>query len=339
MQPTKPPLQWFQSLESIPDVCDIEIVAAPRARTGARPGVLIEVPHGATRRRHFEATRRRLMGEFPDDLEQFFYVNTDVGSIECARWIARMIVNPSEYPELAGLEGKTGSDGLRSTDSVLIVRGLVARTFVDLNRVIGATSAGSVCDTRSEAREEVLTPGLPAYVTRGEDIETLLRMHRDYQALVTRAHEIVCAAPDASVLILHTYAPRALSVDRVDEGIVPALRRAYEPAVFATLERRPDVDLISETSDNDRLAPEALVRAVREQYARIGIEVAENATYRLHESSMGWVHSLRYPGRVLCMEINRELLADPFTPFEEMSISEAKARQLAAPIAAALLRN
>ena len=93
----------------------------------------------------------------------------------------------------------------------------------------------------------------------------------------------------------------------------------------------------SSNSAGSRLAPKALVEAVRQQYARIGIEASENATYRLHDSSMGYVHSSRYPGRVLCMEINRELLADPFTPFEEMSISESKARRMAAPIAAAWL--
>ena len=52
---------------------------------------------------------------------------------------------------------------------------------------------------------------------------------------------------------------------------------------------------------------------------------------------MAYAHSMRYPGRVLCMEINRELLADPFTPFAEMHISERKARRMAAPLAAAVL--
>jgi hypothetical protein len=314
--------------------------------------MLIEVPHGATRGRHFESTRRRLTGEFPDDLEEFFYVNTDVGSIECARFIARMITSPGEFPELAGSEQGTDSERLRAIDTVLIVRGLVARTFVDLNRAVGAGAASaSRSDARTGDRHDGITPGLPAYVTGAEDVETLLRMHRNYQAVAAQAYQIVCGAagsasspgsdasdsPDASALILHTYAPRSVDIDSVDEAIVPALRRAYEPAVFATLPSRPDVDLITETVAGEDLAPRALVRAIHKRYADIGIAVAENATYRLHESTMGYIHSSKYPGQVLCMEINRELLADPFTPFAEMSISERKARRMAVPIAAAIL--
>jgi hypothetical protein len=300
---------------------------------------LIEVPHGATRRRHFEATLRRLKGEFPADLEQFFYVNTDVGSIECARSIARMLVSPDEYSEL--VDGTRGAPaaGRRHIDSVLIIRGLVARTFIDLNREIGPGTDGSVADSELG---DAMTPSLPAYVTRAEDVATLLRMHHDYQALAARAYELVFDAPgatDAAGLILHTYAPRRVEIARLDAGIVAALRRAYEPEVFATLERRPDVDLITERVDGELLAPRALARAVREEYAKIEIEAAENASYRLFAATMGYVHSSRYPGRILCLEINRQLLADPFTPFAEMSISERQARRMAAPIAAAFLRR
>ena len=121
------------------------------------------------------------------------------------------------------------------------------------------------------------------------------------------------------------------------EQVVAALRRAYEPATYESWDRRPDVDVISETEDGRRLAPDALVQALLDRYSQIGIEVGENATYRLHENTMGYVHSAKYPGRVLCMEISRGLLADPFTPFVEMSISDRQARRMAAPIAAALL--
>jgi hypothetical protein len=317
------------ALESIADVCDIEVVTTPGARHDTPPGLLIEVPHGATRGRHFAATRRRLTGEFPEDLEQFFYVNTDVGSIECARCLARMVTNPAGYAELAELPGRAGSTEHRGVASVLILRGIVARTFIDCNRVIAGGPSSSL--------QEGLTPGLPAYVRRAEDVRTLKSMHADYQGVAASAYEAICGA-GGTALILHTYAPRSIRVDGVDEGIVAALRRAYEPATYETWDRRPDVDLITETAAGEQFSPEALVRALAEQYARIGVEVRENATYRLHETTMGYVHSAGYPGRVLCMEISRELLADPFTPFVEMSISERKARRMASPIAAALLR-
>ncbi len=143
---------------SVADVVEIELVTARGASREAPPGVLIEVPHGATRRRHFVATRNRLAGELPEDLERFFYVNTDVGSIECARWVARMVTSPASYAELEDLGGGRGSgSGPGAIGSVLIVRGLVARTFVDCNRVIlgGPTSR----------LRDGLTPALPDYVT------------------------------------------------------------------------------------------------------------------------------------------------------------------------------
>ena len=52
---------------------------------------------------------------------------------------------------------------------------------------------------------------------------------------------------------------------------------------------------------------------------------------------MGYEHSKRFPGRVTCIELNRALLADPFTPFAEMTIDGTRARRMAAPIAAACL--
>ena len=122
-------------MESLTDIYDVEVVVATGAGAETGPELLIEVPHGATRRRHFEATRGRLAGEFPPDLEQFFFVNTDVGSIEVARQVARMVTNPDDHPELDAHSG--GAIG-----RVLILRGLVARTFIDCNRVITGGASG-----------------------------------------------------------------------------------------------------------------------------------------------------------------------------------------------------
>ena len=323
----RPAVPGRQAIEPLADVYDVELVAAPGTRGDAPPGLLIELPHGATRGRHFAATRRRLAGPFPADLEQFFFVNTDVGSIECARHVARMVTRPDRFEELAARPGGAGG-GCRAFGSALILRGLVARTFIDCNRVL--------VDGPASALAGGLTPGLPAYVSRAEDVATLQGMHRDYQRAAARAYDTVCGA-GGTALILHTYAPRSVRIEAVDRDIVAALRRAYEPGRWESWERRPAVDLISEAADGRRLAPETLVRRVREEYARIGVAAAENSTYRLHESTMGYVHSAKYPRRVLCLEINRELLADPFTPFVEMAISDRTARRMAAPIAAALL--
>jgi hypothetical protein len=295
-------------IESIEGVCEVEIVAGPRAAADRAPRWLIEVPHGATRGSQFDATRRRLVGEFPDDLKQFFYVNTDVGSVECARHVAQLLAEPA--------------------GPVLLVRGLVPRTFIDCNRVIER-------GPQAELRDGV-TPGLPEYVSRAEDIETLTRMHAQYHAVARGAYEAVCGR-GGSALMLHTYAPRSIEIDRVDDGIVAALHRAYEPGTYETWTERPDVDVITEAKDGTNLAPPGLVQKLREAYARIGIAVGENDTYRLVPETMGYVFSRAYAGRVACIEISRALLADPFTPFEEMRIDDAKARRMAAPIATAVI--
>jgi hypothetical protein len=266
--------------------------------------VLIDHPHGATRESHFDALRTKLVGVYPQDLKDFFFVNTDVGAPECAAEIARRLA--------AG-----GA-------AVLVVRCLIPRTFIDCNRVIdGTATAGE------------MTPGLPEYVGDAQDVRALVRLHGSYQKLARQAYELVCG-PGGFALTLHTYAPRNVRIDKIDDDVVRALRRAYEPQAYERWERRPAVDLISEDVDGRRLAPPAIVESLKREYAAIGIEVGENATYRLHPETMGYVRSAAHPGRVLCMEISRELLADPFAPFEEMCIGPQQVQYMVNPIVSAL---
>lgn len=287
---------------SLEEVCDV-------ARYGSGPPRwLIEVPHGATRRRDFEGYREQLRGDYPPDLEAFFFVNTDVGAPECADATARGIVRER------GLPG-------------LVVRGRIPRTFVDCNRVIEPQAAGRMVDG--------LTPGLPGYVREPRDVELLLSRHRDYQRIVDAVFDTICGSGGAA-LILHTYAPRSVELDRIDDDIVPLLRAAYRADRYSRWTRRPDIDVISETLEGKRLAPDGFVDALTRDYAALQLEVRENATYRLHPSTTGYRHSSNHPGRVACVEINRALLAQPFTPFEEMEIPEDRAVHLSGPLAAAL---
>jgi len=291
-----------KTFDSIPGVCEVSHANIE----GRPPDFLIELPHGATRETHFDTTRARLRGDYAADLKEFFFVNTDVGAPECAA-------------EIAGALARAGA-------GVLIVRGLVPRTFIDCNRVI-----------EGGLRGDEMTPPVPEYVREKTDIETLTGIYRQYQGVAGRAYEHVCGAGGLA-LTLHTYAPRSVDIKRIDDDIVRALREAYEPERFETWERRPDVDVISEDTEGKRLAPSAVVDRLKREYAAIGVEVRENATYRLHPETMGHVHSSAYPGQVLCMEINRQRLADPFTPFAEMHIGPEKAARMAAPVAKALLR-
>ena len=308
-------------------ICETESFSSVGADPSALPDLLVEVPHGATRRKDFDEARRLLRGEFPADLEEFFFVNTDVGAPECALRLARSFVDPRGEPGLVELAGLPTSEIDRPRKAE-VVRSLLPRTFVDCNRVVGSVNASGVR----------LTPAVPDYVTDPDDVRLLEERHRAYQKLAASAYRRVCGA-GGTALTLHTYAPRSVQIERLDGSIVETLRAAYRPDSYESWPRRPAVDVISEGDDGRLLAPPGLVASVMELYELAGVSPRRNATYRLHEGTTGYLHASRYSGRVLCLEINRELLADPFDPFSEMRIGEAKVRKMTLPLAAALLRH
>jgi hypothetical protein len=319
----------LSGIESIDGVCEVETFG-PDGTPGEAPALLIEVPHGATRGRDFDRVRECLKSPLPDDLQAFFFVNTDVGAPECARAVASLLAGrePGLRPDTVGA---MLDEILRSTSSspctTHVVRGVVPRTFVDCNRILEPAD-----------RDTGLTPSIPEYVTRAEDVALLTDLHRRYQDVADRAYEAICGDGGRAVT-LHTYAPRSVRIDRVDGNIVSALRRAYEPETYAGWEPRPDVDLITEDPESRHLAPRDWVDALVDAYQGVEVEARENATYRLHPSTLGHRHSVRYPGRVLCVELSRARLADPFTPFEEMRIGAAKVLEMAAPLALSVLRT
>jgi hypothetical protein len=72
--------------------------------------------------------------------------------------------------------------------------------------------------------------------------------------------------------------------------------------------------------------------------AACDLTVAEGTTYPLHPSTLAYDHVMARPGRALCLEVRRDLVADPFEPFAQMRIAPAKVDRLAVPLAAALLK-
>ena len=265
--------------------------------------LLIEVPHGATERRHFDAVAARLAGPLPAGLEAFFHVNTDEGAPELALALARRLAGDWR---------------------VRVVRALIPRTLIDVNRVVGGEVAAG------------MTAGLPPYLRGAADRELLLGLHARYTDLAETAYRDTCGGGGLA-LALHTYAPRAVEIE-VDDDIVGALRAAYRPEVYGRWRERPEIDLITRTPEGEDLAPRALVEDLRESLRAAGHETAENEAYTLHPASTGHRHARRWPGRVLCVEVRRDLLGDPWVPFEESRIGAAAAERLAAPIAAALDR-
>lgn len=270
----------------------------------ARAAILLEVPHGATRRAELDAVRTRLRGPLPPDLEAFFHVNTDEGAPEVAVAVAERLA----------------AEGIPS----LLLRSRIPRTLVDVNRIV----EGSVV--------EGMTAGLPPYVADAGDRALLLDLHRRYAEIADAAYRSVLDERGTLALIVHSYAPRSVDVE-VDGEIVRALRRAYRPDRYASWPERPEVDLITEDPEGRRLSPGPLTSLLRRSLEVAGFAVAENASYHLHPATAGHRLSSRWPGRILCFEVRRDLLGAPWRPFAESRIGPRKVARLARPIAEALV--
>jgi N-formylglutamate amidohydrolase len=294
---------------SVDGVCDVELVRG--ARAGGAPDVLLEVPHGATRAADFDGLRSGLRGNYPGDLRDFFFVNTDVGAPDVARRVAELV---------------SAGDPRRSA---AVIRSRIPRTFVDCNRVIEA-------DPRQRSAPGEVTPGLHAWVRDEADRALLLGLHARYRELVERAFEEVCA-PRGLALMVHSYAPRSVDV-AVDEDVVRSLRAAYQPDKVGSWPLRAPVDLIVDAPDGSRLASPELLEHAQAEFAAAGYEVVLNGAYSLHPSTLAHVFATRHAGRTLCLELRRDLLVRDFTPFAEMFADPARVERAAAPLARAVLR-
>lgn len=293
-------------------VVDVLHVRGDEAPAGAVADLLIEVPHGATRAHHFTSLRAELQGPFPDDLIDFFFVNTDVGAPEAALALARHVVEAEP----------------RRTVTVLCCQ--IPRTFIDCNRVIdeasrpGTSAAGG------------MTPGVVRYVTDEGDLRLLFERYRAYRACVEAHVEAVCGTGGTAVM-LHSYAPRSVDVP-VDERIVERLHDAYRPEVEPTWPLRPKVDLIMKTPEGAILVDERLVDEVKRSFAAGGIAVALGESYPLHPSTVAYAFASRWPRQTLCLEVRRDLLVKAFTPFAEMEADEAKCARLGELLGTGLMR-
>jgi hypothetical protein len=294
---------------SLSGVLDVETLRGTAAPLGAAPDLLVEVPHGATSTADFDRVAARLRSPLPPSLVDFFHVNTDVGAFE------------------RGAAAAARCAAAARARSALILRSRIPRTFIDCNRRIDATPA--------ELKAGKVTPGLMPWITDGEDRLMLRASHDAYVGAVRAAVDGL--APGGAMVMLHSYAPREVAVE-VDADIVANLRRAYAPDVEPTWPLRPAVDVIARDPDGKSHAPAAVVAALTEALAPLGIAVADGVSYPLHPSTLAHGNVMRLPGRALCVEVRRDLLADPFDPFVEMRIGEAKVARLAGPFAAAIGR-
>jgi hypothetical protein len=292
----------MDAFNSIPDVLETTIFRGKNSDPAAAPDLLIEIAHGATRTRDYAAVEAKLTSPLPASLSDFFHVNTDAGAPELGMAIARAFVEREP------------------ARSAAVLRCLIPRTFIDCNRRIDAAP--------EEFRAGKVTPGLMPWITSEADRAFLRGRYDFYTAAVRAAAERVL--PRGLMLLLHTYAPRTVGVE-VDLQIVESLHRAYQPEVEPTWPLRPEIDLIHRDTEGGSHAPAELLNTLKTSFGALGIDVADSATYPMHPSTLAWAYATRWPARVFCVEVRRDLLADPFTPFVEMKIGPEKVERMAVP--------
>lgn len=293
-------------MNTIPGVVDIHVIRGENAPRNVLPDLVIEIPHGATSTIDFTSLEKQLTSPLPPGLIDFFHVNTDAGAPELGHAIATAFV--AAEPDR----------------SAVVLRCRVPRTFIDCNRRIDAAP--------EDFKAGKVTPGLMPWITTDADRALLRGLYDRYVAAVREA-----LSPTAAMLLLHTYAPRTVDVE-VDANIGANLRNAYEPDVEPTWPLRPEIDIISRGLDGTDYAPAEVVSTLRAECAKANVQVGDGASYPMHPSTLAHDHVMARPGRALCVEVRRDLLADPFVPFEQMKIGEAKVARLTGPFLAAVRR-
>jgi hypothetical protein len=292
------------TLSSIAGVADVEHVRGPAANGAV---LLVEVPHGADRA-DYDLLRGQLRGPLPDDLDEFFSVNTDVGAWQVGRRVAELVV---------------AADPRRAA---VAIRCRIPRTFIDCNRIEDAPEGDLAAGG--------MTASVPAYVRDGDDRAHLLGLHRRYVGLVEEAQARL--GERGFLLLPHTYGPRTLGVDTVGDDIVDKLRWAHEPDRVETWPLRPEVDLITRSQDGGVAAAADVAAQVAASYRALRLNVAENATYHLHPSTLAHRWAERFPGRVFCLELRRDLLVERWTWNRGNQVVAAAVDRFAAPIASAI---
>lgn len=298
----------MEEIASIESVAHVETIVGRRAGSRA-PALLVEVPHGADRRVHYDALRGRMRGRLPDDLHVFFHANTDVGAWAYGRRVAERVIDLC--PDL----------------SALLVRCLIPRTFIDANRLE---------DAADDLAKGGMTAGVAPYVRDPRDVALLLELHRAYVRLCERAYARVCGGGGLA-LSPHTYGPRTIGIAAIDDGIVGALRAAHEPQAWASWPVRPEIDLITRDEGGVRHAPEGIVEEIIAGYRAIGITAVEGGTYTLHPSTQTYRWSLAHPGQVIGLEVRRDLLVETYSPFEEMVATADRIERIAGPLTDAIV--
>ena len=75
-------------MKSVEGVLELTV----HAPADPRGWLLVEVPHGATRKSDYDRVFAKLGAGLPTQLEHFFFVNTDIGAPEGAEYLGRTLM-------------------------------------------------------------------------------------------------------------------------------------------------------------------------------------------------------------------------------------------------------
>lgn len=310
MYPAAPMQSFPHEGASIEGVASVETLSGTAADPSQPPELLVEVPHGADERAHYDLLRSRLRSALPEHLEYFFHTNTDIGAWDYGRRVAEAVL------------------AARPTARAMIVRCLVPRTFVDANRELTA---------QDELKAGGLTGAIAPYIDHPDDLSLLHGLHARYVALIDAAYQQVCGR-GGMALTPHTYGPYVLPIAKIDADIVRNLEKAHAPETLPSLAVRPEIDLLTDTKENERLADPQLTDEVATGLREAGFRVAMNEAYRLVPGSQTYRVSRRFPQQVFCLEVRRDLLVEQYTPFAPMRVDPERSAAVARPLARAITR-
>lgn len=306
-------------------IFELNLYAGREACESQNPQVFIELPHGATSMAELEYAKR-FTRDYPGDRHDlFFMANTDQGSPEYGNYLAQLLTQQKYWQK-----GELSQKAMNTISHlrVAVMRCQIPRTILDVNRLWKRDAA---------AIESGLTPGTGPYIKNKDDLSALHDIYDFYQAEAADWYQKVCGQGGFG-FNLHTYAP--ISVQPKDgEYVVDALWRAYRGGDYDLYPVRPEVELITAPEPGRFLSDRQLCDALLKQYQEMGLTVAENEPYPLHESTTAYEHAAKYPGRTLTIEISRKLLAKTFDPFTIMDMDHDQVDRLTRPIAKVFLES
>ena len=250
------------------------------------PKLFIELPHGAVHREEYTRFADKIPN-LPQDLIEFFFVNTDIGTPELGRAIANV---------------------LQDSMGIIILRSKIPRTFIDCNRMLSLSE--------EEYRAGKVTPAIPSYVAASEQT-WLIECHKRYSEKAMELYDQVCGA-GGFALMLHSYAPKSVGIDIIEADIVERLHWAYEPEIYKTWPVRPEIDIIAKTKDNVFLCNQERMFQIKHLFEKEGFHVGISETYPMHPATTAYLYAQKYPSQTLCIEVRRDILMQEFIPFREL---------------------